>query len=96
MSTRGDLIRILSEIEEKINELKMDGYQPDVILFGKEAYNFFSSIVKVETGEEGPLTEVSNLRVEILPELNKEAVIIDSKLLGLSPGAAKRIRIIKE
>ncbi|CAB49778.1 family 4A encapsulin nanocompartment shell protein [Pyrococcus abyssi] len=95
MSARGDLIRILGEIEEKINELKMDGFDPDIILFGKEAYNFFSALLKSETGEEGPFTQVSNVRIEILDELGNDAVVIDSKVLGLVPGAAKRIRIVK-
>ncbi|AAL81023.1 DUF1884 domain-containing protein [Pyrococcus furiosus DSM 3638] len=95
MSTRGDLIRILGEIEEKMNELKMDGFNPDIILFGREAYNFLSNLLKKEMEEEGPFTHVSNIKIEILEELGGDAVVIDSKVLGLVPGAAKRIKIIK-
>jgi hypothetical protein len=32
---RGELIRILSTVEEKANELKLDGYEPDVVLLGR-------------------------------------------------------------
>lgn len=40
---RGDLIRILSSVEEKANELKLEGFEPDVVLVGKEAYEFIKN-----------------------------------------------------
>ncbi|AFK22481.1 family 4A encapsulin nanocompartment shell protein [Pyrococcus sp. ST04] len=95
MTARGDLIRILGEIEEKVNELKMEGFDPDVVLFGRDAYNFFSRILKQETNEEGPITEVSGLKIDVVSYLGGDAVVIDSKMLGLAPGAAKRIRVIR-
>ncbi|ASJ17189.1 hypothetical protein A3L04_08970 [Thermococcus chitonophagus] len=95
MTARGDLIRILGEIEEKANELKMDGFEPDVILFGREAYNFFSQLLRQEAGEEGPITEISGLKIDILSFLGSDAVVIDSKMLGLAPGAARRIKVVK-
>lgn len=37
---RGDLIRILSFVEEKVNELKLEGFEFDVVFVGKEVYEF--------------------------------------------------------
>nr|WP_048058353.1 family 4A encapsulin nanocompartment shell protein [Pyrococcus yayanosii] len=91
---RGELIRVLSAVEEKANELKMDGFEPDVVLFGREAYNFLSSLVKSELGGEELPTELSGLKIVILDELRGYAVVIDSKALGFALGAARRIRIV--
>ncbi|ADT83964.1 family 4A encapsulin nanocompartment shell protein [Thermococcus barophilus] len=93
---RGDLIRILSAVEEKANELKMDGFEPDIVLFGKEAYEFLKAQVDEEFGEDERITEVSGLKVRVLEELGRDAVVIDSKMLGIGLGGARRIRIIKD
>ncbi|WP_457753728.1 family 4A encapsulin nanocompartment shell protein [Thermococcus sp.] len=93
---RGDLIRILSAVEEKANELKMDGFEPDIVLFGKEAYEFLKAQVDEEFGGDERITEVSGLKVRVLEELGRDAVVIDSKMLGIGLGGAKRIRIIKD
>ncbi|WP_324736129.1 family 4A encapsulin nanocompartment shell protein [Thermococcus sp. SY098] len=93
---RGDLIRILSAVEEKANELKMDGFEPDIVLFGKEAYEFLKAQVDEEFGGDERITEVSGLKVRVLEELGRDAVVIDSKMLGIGLGGAKRIRIIRD
>ncbi|ALM75109.1 family 4A encapsulin nanocompartment shell protein [Thermococcus barophilus] len=93
---RGDLIRILSAVEEKANELKMDGFEPDIVLFGKEAYEFLKAQVDEEFGEDERITEVSGLNVRVLEELGRDAVVIDSKMLGIGLGGARRIRVIKD
>ncbi|AHF80448.1 family 4A encapsulin nanocompartment shell protein [Thermococcus paralvinellae] len=93
---RGELIRVLSAVEEKANELKMDGFEPDIVLFGKEAYEFLKAQVDAEFGGDEKVTEISGLKVKLLEELGKDAVVIDSKMLGVGLGGAKRIRVIKD
>lgn len=93
---RGDLIRILSAVEEKANELRMDGFEPDIVLFGKEAYEFLKAQVDEEFGGDERITEVSGLKVRLLEELGRDAVVIDSKMLGIGLGGARRIRVIKD
>ncbi|WP_456367595.1 family 4A encapsulin nanocompartment shell protein [Thermococcus sp.] len=90
---RGDLIRVLSSVEEKANELKLDGFNPDVVLMGREAYEFIREQVNEEFGGDEEVLELSGLRVRILEELEGDAVVIDSKLLGYAP-AAKRFRVV--
>ncbi len=91
---RGDLIRVLSSVEEKANELKLDGYEPDVVLFGKEAYEFIRAQLNEEFGDEEEVLELSGLKVRVLEELGGDAVVIDSKALGYSLGGAKRFRVV--
>jgi len=91
---RGDLIRVLSDIEEKANELKLDGYEPDVILVGLKAYGFIKEQVKEEFGGDEEVLELSGLRIRLLEELGGDAVVIDTKALGFGLGAAKRLRIV--
>ncbi len=93
---RGDLIRILSAVEEKANELRMDGFEPDIVLFGKEAYELLKAQVDEEFGGDERITEVSGLKVRLLEELGRDAVVIDSKMLGIGLGGARRIRVIKD
>lgn len=92
---RGELIRVLSAVEEKANELKMDGFDPDVVLFGKEAYEFLKAQVNEEFGGDEGVTEVSGFRIRIVDELGKYAVVIDSKSLGLGMGGARRFRVVE-
>jgi F0F1-type ATP synthase gamma subunit len=47
---RGELIRVLSSVEEKANGLKLDGYEPDVVLVGRKAYEFIKEQVNEEFG----------------------------------------------
>lgn len=91
---RGDLIRVLSAVEEKANELKLDGYEPDVVLVGKQAYEFIKEQVNEEFGDEEDVLELSGLKVRVLDELEGDAVVIDSKALGLGPGGAKRFKAV--
>jgi len=91
---RGDLIRILSSVEEKANELKLDGFEPDLVLMGKEAYEFLKEQAREEFGGDEDVLELSGLRVRILEELEKDAVVIDSKAIGFGPGGAKRFRVV--
>ncbi|ASI98873.1 family 4A encapsulin nanocompartment shell protein [Thermococcus celer] len=91
---RGDLIRVLSSVEEKANELRLDGYEPDVVLFGREAYEFVREQVNEEFGGEEEVSELSGLRVRVVEELGGDAVVIDSKAIGLGPGGAKRFRVV--
>ncbi|MCD6524692.1 MAG: DUF1884 domain-containing protein [Thermococcus sp.] len=91
---RGDLIRILSTVEEKANELKLDGYNPDVVLVGKQAYDFIKEQVREEFGGEEDVIELSGLKVRVLEELEGDAVVIDSKALGLGLGGAKRFKVV--
>ncbi|MCD6372684.1 MAG: DUF1884 domain-containing protein [Thermococcus sp.] len=91
---RGDLIRVLSAVEEKANELKLDGYEPDVVLVGKQAYEFIKEQVSEEFGGNEDVLELSGLKVRVLEELEGDAVVIDSKALGLGPGGAKRFRVV--
>ena len=93
---RGELIRILSSVEEKANELKLDGFESDVVLFGKEAYEFLKNQVNQEFGGEGSVSEISGLSIRIVNEFGKDAVVIDSKVLGLGLGGAKRLKVIKD
>lgn len=93
---RGELIRILSSVEEKANELKLDGFEPDVVLFGKEAYEFLKNQVNQEFGGEDSVSEISGLSIRVVDEFGKDAVIVDSKVLGLGLGGAKRLRVIKD
>ncbi|MDK2983429.1 MAG: hypothetical protein PWP19_907 [Thermococcaceae archaeon] len=93
---RGELIRVLSAVEEKANELKMDGFEPDLVLFGKEAYEFLKEQVNEEFGGEDSVSEISGLKVKVVEEFGKDAVVIDSKVLGMGLGGAKRIKIIKD
>ncbi|ASJ02651.1 hypothetical protein A3L09_04940 [Thermococcus profundus] len=92
---RGDLIRVLSGIEEKANELKLDGYEPDVVLMGVEAYEFVKEQVREEFGGDEELLELSGLKVRLLEELGGDAVVIDSSAIGLGLGGAKRLTVIK-
>jgi len=89
---RGDLIRILSLVEEKANELKLEGFEPDVVLVGAEAYEFIKTQVNEEFGGDEEVLELSGLRVRLLEELGKDAVVIDSKALG--HGGARRFRVL--
>ncbi|AJC72262.1 hypothetical protein X802_09005 [Thermococcus guaymasensis DSM 11113] len=91
---RGDLIRILSTVEEKANELKLDGYNPDVVVVGKQAYDFIKEQVREEFGGEEDVIELSGLKVRVLEELEGDAVVIDSKALGLGLGGAKRFKVV--
>ena len=91
---RGDLIRVLSSVEEKANELKLDGYEPDVVLLGKEAYDFVKEQVNEEFGDEEEVFELSGLKVRIVEELGGDAVVIDSKTLGMGLGGAKRFKVV--
>lgn len=93
---RGDLIRVLSAVEEKANELRMEGFEPDLVLFGKGAYDFFKAQVDEEFGGDGRVNEISGLKVKILEELGKDALVIDTKQIGIGLGGAKRIRVIKD
>ena len=90
---RGDLIRILSSVEEKANELKLEGFEPDVVLVGAEAYQFIKAQVNEEFGGDEEVLELSGLTVRIVDELGKDAVVIDSKSLGYA-SAAKRFRVL--
>jgi hypothetical protein len=92
---RGDLIRVLSAIEEKANELKMDGYQPDVVLFGAEAYEYVKAQVAEEFGGEEEVLELSGITVRILDELDGDGVVVDSSALGLGLGGAKRFKVVE-
>ena len=89
---RGDLIRILSLVEEKANELKLEGFEPDVVLVGAEAYEFIKAQVNEEFGGNEEVIELSGLVVRLVDELGKDAVVIDSKALGY--GGAKRFRVL--
>jgi predicted RNA-binding protein with PUA domain len=91
---RGELIRILSSVEEKANELKLDGYEPDVVLLGREAYEFIREQINEEFGDEEEVFELSGLKIRMLDELGGDAVVIDSKALGLGLGGAKRFRVV--
>lgn len=91
---RGDLIRVLSSVEEKANELRLDGYEPDVVLVGKKAYEFIREQVNEEFGGEEEVLELSGLNVRVLEELEGDAVVIDSKALGLGLGGAKRFKVV--
>ena len=91
---RGDLIRVLSSVEEKANELKLDGYEPDVVLLGKEAYEFVREQVNEEFGDEEEVFELSGLKVRVVEELGGDAVVIDSKTLGMGLGGAKRFKVV--
>ncbi|WP_297549069.1 family 4A encapsulin nanocompartment shell protein [Thermococcus sp.] len=91
---RGELIRVLSLIEEKANELKLEGFNPDVVLVGKEAYEFIKAQVNEEFGGDEEVLELSGLPVRVVDELGKDAVVIDSKAFGYSP-AAKRFTVVR-
>ncbi len=91
---RGDLIRVLSSAEEKANELKLDGYEPNVVLLGKEAYDFVREQVNEEFGDEEEVFELSGLKVRVVEELGGDAVVIDSKTLGMGLGGAKRFKVV--
>jgi len=90
---RGQLIRILSSIEEKANELKLEGFEPDVVLVGGEAYRFIKALVDEEFGGDEEVLELSGLTVRIVDELGRDAVVMDSGALGYAP-AAKRFRVL--
>ncbi|WP_054840398.1 family 4A encapsulin nanocompartment shell protein [Thermococcus sp. JCM 11816] len=87
------MIRILSSVEEKANELKLEGFEPDVVLVGKEAYEFIKEQVNEEFGGEEEVFELSSLRVRILEELGGDAVVVDTKALGYAP-AARRFKVV--
>ncbi|WP_297421144.1 family 4A encapsulin nanocompartment shell protein [Thermococcus sp.] len=91
---RGDLIRVLSSVEEKANELKLDGFEADLVLMGKEAYDFLKEQVREEFGGDEDVLELSGLRVKLLEELGGDAVVVDSKALGFGSGGAKRFRVV--
>ncbi|ASJ07822.1 hypothetical protein A3L11_00700 [Thermococcus siculi] len=91
---RGDLIRVLSSVEEKANELKLDGYEPDVVLLGRKAYEFVREQVNEEFGDEEEIFELSGLKIRVVEELGEDGVVIDSKILGLGLGGAKRFRVV--
>ncbi|NJF24779.1 family 4A encapsulin nanocompartment shell protein [Thermococcus sp. Bubb.Bath] len=91
---RGNLIRILSSVEEKANELKLDGYEPDVVLVGRKAYEFIREQVNEEFGGDEEVAELSGIRVRIVEELEGDAVVIDSKTLGMGLGGAKRFKVV--
>ncbi len=91
---RGDLIRVLSSVEEKANELKLDGYEPDVVLVGKKAYEFIREQLNEEFGDEEEVFELSGLKIRVVEELNGDAVVIDSRAIGLGLGGAKRLRVV--
>jgi len=91
---RGDLIRVLSSVEEKANELKLDGYEPDVVLLGRKAYEFVREQVNEEFGDEEEIFELSGLKIRVVEELDGDGVVIDSKALGLGLGGAKRFRVV--
>lgn len=90
---RGELIRILSSIEEKANELKLEGYEPDVVIVGREAYEFIRAQVNEEFGGDEEVIELSGLPVRIVDELGGDALIADSRVLGYE-NAAKRFRVL--
>ncbi|WP_297504758.1 family 4A encapsulin nanocompartment shell protein [Thermococcus sp.] len=91
---RGDLIRVLSSVEEKANELKLDGYEPDVVLVGKKAYEFIREQLNEEFGDEEEVFELSGLKIRVVEELDGDAVVIDSRAIGLGLGGAKRLRVV--
>ncbi|WP_258085124.1 family 4A encapsulin nanocompartment shell protein [Thermococcus thermotolerans] len=91
---RGDLIRVLSSVEEKANELKLDGYEPDVVLLGKKAYEFIREQLNEEFGDEEEVFELSGFKIRVVEELEGDAVVADSKALGLGPGGAKRFKVV--
>ncbi len=91
---RGELIRVLSTIEEKANELKLDGYNPDVVLIGSEAYRFVKELVTHEFGSEDEVTELSGLPLRLVDELGGDAVVVDSSTLGYGEGE-RRFRVTK-
>ncbi|MDI3475579.1 MAG: hypothetical protein PWQ79_1710 [Thermococcaceae archaeon] len=92
---RGELIRILSSVEEKANELKLEGYEPDLVLVGRKAYEFIKAQVNEEFGGEDEVSELSGLKVRILEELEEDAVVLDTKALGYLPGGARRFKVVK-
>jgi len=73
-----------------------DGFEPDVVLFGKEAYEFLKNQVNQEFGGEDSVSEISGLSIRVVDEFGKDAVIVDSKVLGLGLGGAKRLKVIKD
>ncbi|WP_297090487.1 family 4A encapsulin nanocompartment shell protein [Thermococcus sp.] len=91
---RGDLIRVLSSVEEKANELKLDGYEPDVVLVGKKAYEFIREQLNEEFGDEEEVFELSGLKIRVVEELDGDAVVIDSRAIGLGLGGAKRLKVV--
>ncbi len=91
---RGDLIRVLSSVEEKANELKLDGYEPDVVLVGNKAYEFIREQLNEEFGDEEEVFELSGLKIRVVEELDGDAVVIDSRAIGLGLGGAKRLRVV--
>ncbi len=94
MPLRGDLIRVLSTIEEKANELKLDGYSPDVVLVGAEAYDFIRKLVAYEFGSDEEVTELSGLPLRLVDELGGDAVVADSRTLGYGEGE-RRFTVVK-
>jgi len=93
VSLRGELIRVLSTIEEKANELKLDGYNPDVVLMGSEAYMFVKELVAYEFGSDEEVTELSGLPLRLVDELRGDAVVADSKTLGYGEGE-RRFKVV--
>ncbi|MDV3104761.1 family 4A encapsulin nanocompartment shell protein [Thermococcus waiotapuensis] len=92
---RGELIRVLSEIEEKANELKLDGYNPDVVVMGREAYEFVKTLANEEFGGDEELLELSGLKVRIVDELGGDALIMDSRAVGFEARAIRRIKVVR-
>ncbi|WP_010477823.1 family 4A encapsulin nanocompartment shell protein [Thermococcus zilligii] len=92
---RGELIRVLSEIEEKANELKLDGYNPDVVITGREAYEFVKTLVNEEFGGDEELLELSGLKVRVVDELGGDALIMDSQAAGYEARAIRRIKVVR-
>ncbi|WP_297497905.1 family 4A encapsulin nanocompartment shell protein [Thermococcus sp.] len=90
---RGDLIRVLSSIEEKANELKLEGYEPDVVIVGREAYEFIREQVNEEFGGDEEVAELSGLPVRVVEEFGRDALVVDSKVLGYE-NSAKRFRVV--
>ena len=90
---RGELIRILSSVEEKANELKLEGYEPDVVIVGREAYEFIRAQVNEEFGGNEEVIELSGLPVRVVDEFGKDALVVDSRVLGYE-NAARRFRVV--
>jgi len=92
---RGELIRILSSVEEKANELKLEGYEPDILFLGKEAYDYVKVQVQDEFGGDEDVTELSGIKVKVVEEFGGDGVVVDTKNLGLGLGGAKRFRVVQ-
>lgn len=93
---RGELIKILSLIEEKANELTLDGYEPDVVLFGFEAYEFLKNQVNKEFGGEEEVLELSGMKVRLLESSERTRSSLTAKLWASAWGERSALRFSSE